>query len=313
MKNGWMQVGLVSVHILITILVVSQGLKEGIEKISSLIMPFFAILMIYLVYKSLSLPGARDAIRYLFYPNFSYFTKDTLLKVLGHVFFTLSVGMGAMVVFGSYLKEESYVPRTGFRLAILDITVSLFSGSLIFPIVFTSAHIEDLGPAILFNSLPILFEKIGLGKIFGIVFFLCLYLAALGASIMLLETSVANLIDRKKMPRKKSSFIMGGVAFLLALPPSLSSTVLKDVEFFHKDILRLYDSFLVDTMLPLIVLGMSLAVGWGMNKKIKEKLFINENEIDSDKLYQNWSFLIRWVVPGVLIVAIILSLLPQKV
>jgi NSS family neurotransmitter:Na+ symporter len=219
--------------------------------------------------------------------------------------------MGAMVVFGSYLKEESYVPRSGFRVAMLDVTVSLFSGFLIFPIVFTAEHIEDLGPALLFNSLPILFEKIGLGKVFGLFFFLCLYLAALGASIMLLETSVANLIDKKRFSRKRSSFVMGGFVFLLALPPALSSTVFKHFEILHKNILRLYDSLLIDTMLPLIVLGMALVVGWGMDKKLKEKHFINENEIDSDKLFRNWHFLIRWVLPGVVILAVVLSLLPK--
>jgi NSS family neurotransmitter:Na+ symporter len=309
MKNGWLQMGLLSVHLLITTLIVSQGLKEGIEKLSAVIMPLFTALMIYLVMKSLSLPGAVDAMRYLFYPNFSNFTHETLLKVLGHVFFTLSVGMGAMVVFGSYLRDDTYVPRTGFRVAMLDVTVSLFSGFLIFPIIFTATHVEDLGPALLFNTLPILFEKIGLGKVFGFFFFLCLYLAALGASIMLLETSVANLIDRKKISRVKSSWIMFGVAFMLALPPALSSTLLKNVQIMHKDILRLYDSLLVDTMLPLIALGMALVVGWGMSRKKKEELFINEHEVDSEKLFRNWHFLIRWIVPTVVILAVVFSLI----
>lgn len=311
MSNGWLQVGLMSVHLLITTIVVSKGLKEGIEKLTHWIMPFFAAIMIYLVFKSISLPGAMDAMRFLFYPDFSSFSKDTLLKVLGHVFFTLSVGMGAMVVFGSYMKEDAYVPRSGFKVAILDLTVCLFAGFLIFPIIFTMGSIEDAGPALLFNSLPVLFEKIGLGRFFGLFFFLCLYLAVLGASIMLLETSVANLIDKRKFTRQKASWVMIGVCFVLALPPAFSSTVLSGVTVFRKDILRFYDSLLIDTMLPLVVLGMALAVGWGMTKKTKEEHFINENEMDSDKLFRNWNFLIRWFVPAVIIVAIILSLIPN--
>jgi NSS family neurotransmitter:Na+ symporter len=310
MKNGLLQVGLMSVHLLITTLVVSKGLKEGIEKLTAFIMPFFAVLMLYLVYKSLSLPGAMDAMRFLFYPDFSSFSKGTLLKVLGHVFFTLSVGMGVMVVFGSYLKEDDYVPRSGFKVTILDVVVCLFSGFLIFPIIFSMDKIEDVGPSLLFNSLPALFEEIGLGRFFGLFFFLSLYLAVLGASIMLLETSVANLIDKRKFKRQKASWIMIGVAFVLALPPALSSTVFSGVTIFKKDILKLYDSLLIDTMLPLVVLGMSLVVGWGMSKKMKEAHFINDNEIDSDKLFRNWNFLIRWIVPGIIILAIGLSLIP---
>lgn len=310
MDNGWLQVGLMSVHLLITALVVSKGLKEGIEKLTAAIMPFFTALMIYLVFKSISLPGAVDAIRFLFYPDFSSFSKDTLLKVLGHVFFTLSVGMGTMVVFGSYLKDETYVPRAGFKVGILDVTVCLFSGFLIFPIIFSMNQTEYVGPALLFNSLPVLFEKIGLGRFFGLFFFLCLYLAVLGASIMLLETSVAHLIDKRKFKRQNASWVMIGITFVLALPAALSSTALSGVTVFHKDILKFYDSLLIDTMLPLVVLGMALVAGWGMSKKTKEAHFISENEMDSDKLFRNWNFLIRWVVPGVIIVAIVLSLLP---
>ncbi len=311
MNNGWLQVGLMSVHLLITTIVVSRGLKEGIEKLTSWIMPVFAMIMIYLVFKSISLPGATDAMRYLFYPDFSGFSKDTLLKVLGHVFFTLSVGMGAMVVFGSYLKEDSYVPRSGFKIAILDITVCLFAGFLIFPILFTLGNIEDIGPSLLFNSLPVLFEKIGLGRFFGLLFFLGLYFAVLGASIMLLETSVANLIDRSKITRQKASWIMIGVSFVLALPPALSTTALSTVTVFNKSVLRFYDSLLIDTMLPLIVLGMALVAGWGMPKKLKEDHFVNENEMDSDKFFRNWNFLIRWFIPAVIILAIVLSLMPN--
>lgn len=310
MDNGLLQVALMSVHLLITSLVVSKGLKQGVEKLTAWIMPLFACLMIFLIFKSLSLPGTVDAMRFLFYPDFSSFSKYTLLKVLGHVFFTLSVGMGAMVVFGSYLKDDSYVPKSGFRVAILDIMVCLFAGFLIFPIIFTMDRIEDVGPALLFNSLPVLFEKIGLGKFFGFFFFLCLYLAVLGASMMLLETSVANLIDQKKFQRQKASWVMTGISFVLALPPALSSTLLVGVTVFNKDILRFYDSLLIDTMLPLVVLGIALAVGWGMPTKLKEEHFISENEMDSEKFFRNWHFLIRWFVPAVIITAIVLSLLP---
>jgi NSS family neurotransmitter:Na+ symporter len=212
------------------------------------------------------------------------------------------------VVFGSYLKEDDYVPRSGFRVAMLDVTVCLFSGFLIFPIIFTMDRIEDVGPALLFNSLPVLFEKIGLGRYFGLFFFLCLYLAVLGASIMLLETSVANLIDKRNFKRQMASWTMMGVAFVMALPAALSSTLFSGVTVFKKNILRFYDSLLIDTMLPLVVLGMAIVVGWGLSRKTKEAHFINENEIDSDKLFRNWNFLIRWFVPAVIILAIALSL-----
>ncbi len=308
MKNGWLQVGLMSVHLLITTIVVSRGLKQGIERLSTLIMPLFMALMIYLVFKSLSLPGTVDAMRFLFYPNFSYFTSETLLKVLGHVFFTLSVGMGAMVVFGSYLRDDTYVPRSGFKVTILDITISIFSGFLIFPIVFSANINGDYGPSLIFNTLSVFFNKMGLGNFFGLIFFICLYLAALGASIMLLETSVAHLIDSKRFKRNRASWSMIVFVFIAALPASLSSTVFKDMKFMDLSMLRLYDKVLVDYLLPVVCLGISLLVGFGLTKKQKENLFIREDEMDSENLYRNWHFLVRWLVPAVIILGFFSSI-----
>lgn len=308
MNNGTLQVALMSVHILITTFVVSMGLKQGIERLSTLIMPLFMALMIYLIFKSLSLPGTVDAMRFLFYPNFSYFTSETLLKVLGHVFFTLSVGMGAMVVFGSYLREETYVPRSGFKVTILDITISIFSGFLIFPIVFSANINGDYGPSLIFNTLSVFFNKMGLGNFFGLVFFVCLYLAALGASIMLLETSVSHLIDSKKWNRSRASWSMIVFIFLVALPASLSSTLLKNLKFQDLSVLRLYDKFLIDYMLPVVCLGISLLVGFGISKKKKQELFIREDEMDSEKLFRNWHFLVRWFVPAVIIFGFVSSI-----
>lgn len=307
--NTYLQIGLLSAHLLVTSLVVSLGLKQVVEKLSTVVMPLFTALMIFLVFKSISLPGAEAALRFLFYPNFSEVTADTFIRVLGHVFFTLSVGMGAMVVFGGYLQSQEYVPRTAFKIAVLEITVSLFIGLLIFPALFNMEQQQDMGPNILFKILPYLFETIGLGKLFGVFFFICFYVAVLSASIMLLETSVANLIERRKAARTKTAWMITGVTFVLALPVVLSDSWLKDVRYFDLDILKLYDKTLVETILPLVVLGMALLVGYGMTKEKKEAEFVHEEEIDSDKLFRNWMFLIRWFVPIVTIFAIVISFL----
>lgn len=307
MDSGGIQVGLLFIHICITTLVVSKGLRQGIEKLSTLIMPLFMGIMLYLVIKALSLSGTTNALRFLFYPNFSYFTAETLQKVLGHVFFTLSVGMGAMVVFGSYLKSDVYVPHAGFKVALLDITISIFSGLLIFPIVFSANISGDSGPALVFNAMILFFNKMGWGNFLGFSFFVCLYFAALGASIMLLESSVSHFIDSLKWTRSRSTFFMASIVFFVALPAALSSSVLKDVILMDMSILRLYDNILVDYMLPLVCLGTSLMLGFGVSSKTKKELFIKEDEMDSEKLYENWNFLLRWIVPFLIVLGFILS------
>ena len=307
-QNGWLQLALTSVHLLISLVIVAKGVQEGMEKWVSNAMPVFVVLLFILVTKSLSLPTATDALRFLFYPDFSRLTPYSLLHALGHVFFTLSVGFGTMVTFGSYLNEQTHIPSAGFRVTAMDTIISLFAGLLIFPLL-ASANLKVADPELLFQTLPRLLTSLDNGFLFGLAFFICLYLAALGASIGLLESVVANVLELTGLKRVQATWLTGLAAFSLAIVPALSTSVLRNVSFRGHGLLELLDGILVNWMLPMAALGIAFAVSKRLAPEKVEQEFINDDSIATRKLYSHWKFVMRWLAPGLILFAFATALI----
>lgn len=308
LSNGWLQMGLASVHLMITIVIVMRGLQDGVERWIGGMMPVFAGLLILLVAKSLSLQSAGEALRFLLYPDFSKLQLSSPLHAIGHVCFTLSVGFGTMVTFGSYLRENDHIPTAGFRVTVVDTFLSLIAGLLLFPIVLQASNIPLTDPGLLFEALPRFLVQLSGGSIFGFAFFVCLYLAALGASIGLLEVIVSNIVDRTKISRFSAAWMAGGLALFLAMIPALSSSAFKAVRVQGQSLLELLDGLLINVLLPLIALGLSWAITRGLNRNEQEKLFVDADKIESVALFSYWRFVLRWVVPSVIGFAFLLKI-----
>ncbi len=297
LSNGWLQMGLASVHLLLAIVVVLKGVQEGLEKWIGAMMPIFSVLLISLVIKSLSLDSAAQALRFLLYPDFSKLQLSSPLHAIGHVCFTLSVGFGTMVTFGSYLRDGDHIPTAGFRVAVVDTALSLFAGLLLFPIVLQASNIPLTDPGLLFEALPRFLLQMPGGVLFGFAFFVCLYLAALGASIGLLEVIVSNVVDRTKVSRVTATWLSGGVVLLIGTLPAMSSSAFKVLRVGGRSMLELLDGFLINVFLPLIALGIAWAIRKGLNKKEQEKIFVDDDKIESVALYPHWEMVMKWVIP----------------
>lgn len=306
-ENGWLQLLLTSVHLLISLVIVAKGVQEGMEKWVSNAMPVFVVLLFILMTKSLSLPTAPEALRFFFYPDFSRLTPYSLLHALGHVFFTLSVGFGTMVTFGSYLNEQTHIPSAGFRVTAMDTVISLFAGLLIFPLL-AAANLKSADPELLFQTLPRLLASLDNGFLFGLAFFVCLYLAALGASIGLLESIVANVIELTGLGRRRATWLTGLSAFLLGVVPALSTSGLSNITFHGRGLLELLDGILVNWMLPIAALGVAVAVSRKLNLEKVESEFINDDSAATRKLFSHWRFLMRWLAPGIILSALVIAL-----
>lgn len=311
MKNGILQWALASVHVLLTIVVVAKGVQEGLEKWISYAMPLFVSLVLLLVIRSTSLPSEPEVLRFLFYPDFSKLTYSSIIHAIGHIFFTLSVGFGTLVTFGSYMREEDHVPTAGFRVTLVDTGISLVAVMLVFPIAFQASNVPLTDPALLFETLPKFLLEFRGGILFGLLFFSCLYLAALNASIGLMETIVSNLVDsrKKRLNRNKASWIAGAFALTLAMLPSFSSSVFRDVEIFGKGLMELMDSVLINWILPVIALGLLVSINWGMSEKEKQDQFVAQERFVSFSMYPYWRRAIRWYAPGLIVLGMILQLL----
>lgn len=313
MKNGFLQWALASVHVLLTIIVVAKGVQEGLEKWISYMMPLFLSLVLILVIRSTSLPSAPEVLRFLFYPDFSKLTFSSLIHAIGHIFFTLSVGFGTMVTFGSYMKDEDHVPTAGFRVTLVDTGISLVAVMLVFPIAFQSSNVPLTDPALLFETLPRFFTDFRGGAFFGLIFFVCLYMAALNASIGLMETIVSNLVDtrKKKLERDRASWIAGAVALSLAILPAFSSSLFRGVHLRGRGLMEMMDSVLINWILPIIALGLSVSINLGMSEKEKEAHFVARDRFVSYSMYPHWIWALKWLAPGLIVIGMLLQVIGQ--
>jgi len=307
MSNGLLQAGLASVHLVLVFIVVMKGVQEGIEKWIGNMMPLFIILLIYLMAKSLSLPSSESALRFLFYPDFSKLNSSSLISALGHVLFTLSVGFGAMVTFGSYMHIGEHVPTAGFRVALTDSFISILAGLLVFPMALQVSHSRLTDPTLIFEALPDFFMTTKAGNVFGLVFFLCLYIASLGASIGLLEVVVSNVVDRlPNLGRRRAAIMISVVAFLISTIPSFSSSNLRQFQIAGRGLLENIDIILITWVLPFVALCGSIVITYILPEAPKQEEFCNPNHINSTSLYGFWKWSLKYYIPAIIILGFVL-------
>lgn len=308
LQNGWLQVLLTSVHLLTVAVIVAKDLEVGLEKWVGYCMPAFVLLLLALAYQSLRLDSAQEALRFLFYPDFSKLTLASPGQALGHVFFTLSVGFGSMVTFGSYLREKAYIPVAGFRVCTLDSMISLWAGVMIFPLVVYGATGTN-GPELLFQTVPRLVRDLPNGVWFSVGFFLCLYLASLGASIGLFETVVANWREARRVPRPRGAFMVAVICFVIAIGPALSSTVLSGLHVGDRSILEFFDALLINWFLPISALLITQVVAWMLKKELIAGEFVDPESPGSEKFFRHWLFILRYLTTPVVLFALMLQVI----
>lgn len=308
LKNGWLQFLLASVHLLVVAAVILKDFGDNVEKRISSLLPLFGLLVIFLLVGSLSLDSKQQVLRFLFYPDFSKLNLSSLGHALGHVFFTLSLGFGTMVTFGSYLHREDHLPTIGLRVTLVDTAISVLSVLLIFPIAFSSSKTTVADPSLLFEVLPEFLSSMKGGILFGFAFFLFLWLAAVNASISLLETITANLIEKR--PDIKRSYAVSLVAIcilLLTVFPAFSETLFKNVNLLGRSLIEFFDVTLVNVFLPIAVLGLLYLFFKNFSESERKKIFVAPEKPTSLAMYPQWIFLLKWFTP-VLVVSGLLML-----
>jgi NSS family neurotransmitter:Na+ symporter len=223
--NPVQAVALTAIFFLLTMLVVRGGVKGGIERASMILMPIFFLALIFLVIRSVTLPGAGEGISFLFSTDFSKITPTVVLDALSQALFSLSLGMGAMITYGSYFPKGENLGKSGVIVAFFDTMIALLAGLMIFPALF-AAGAEPAGSiGLVFEVLPTIFAKVPAGALFAISFYLLLGIAALTSSISLLEVVVSYFVDERKWSREKSTWVLGSACMLLAIPCAMSQTI----------------------------------------------------------------------------------------
>jgi NSS family neurotransmitter:Na+ symporter len=244
------------------VLVLMTGVQHGIERGNKIMMPLLIFVLFALVLKGLSLPNASEGLKFLFAPDWSVVTAPVVLAALGQSFFTLSVGQGTMITYGSYLNRETNIPVSCYPIALIDTAISLLSAVVVFTVVFSVGLEPTAGEGLLFNTLPIVFSQLPGGYLMAVFFFLLVTLAALTSEISAMEPLIAYLMDEWGWSRRAAVLLCGAAAFALGVPCALSSSLLVDVQIMGRSILGFLAFWATDVFVPIGGLLAVLLVGW---------------------------------------------------
>ncbi|MCF8331626.1 MAG: sodium-dependent transporter [Bacteroidales bacterium] len=280
----------------ITTFFIYSGIKKGIERYTKILMPLLLILMIILIVRSLTLPNAVDGLEFLFAPEWDKLTPSGVLEALGHAFFSLSLGMGVMMTYGSYIKKSVNLQTMSLQVVIADTMIALMAGIIIFPAVFAYKLAPDSGPGLIFVTLPGVFKEMPGGMIFQTLFFSLLGIAALTSTMSLVEVVVSSITEQLKIARKKAVFLVVGVMALLVIPNSLSYGLLADNKIFGKTVFGLLDFMASNIFLPVGGLLISLFVGWVIKVKNLKSEITNNGKLPF-KWHGIYKFIIKYIAP----------------
>ena len=295
-------VGLV-IFSLLNVLVVSIGIQAGIEKANKYMMPLLFIFFLILVIRALTLDGAWEGVKFFLAPDFSNITGEAVLYALGQSFFSLAVGFSCMVTYSSYLKKDVSIPSSASTVVGLNIFVSLLAGLAIFPVVFAFGYEPADGPGLLFMVLPAVFSEIPLGGLFLALFLVLFLFATLTSSFSLYEIIVAAATENKKYTRKASTWVIGGIVFIAAIPSALSSSSLSEFTIFGKSVFDSTDYLVSNILLPVGCLLIALFIVHKMDEKLVREQFYLSNSL-SPSIYKGWRLLMTWVVPVTIVIVL---------
>ncbi len=220
--NPGIAIGLTGLFLFLTVVVVRGGVAGGIERTTKVLMPVLLLILLILAARSLTLPGAWEGLVYLFKPDFDKLTLRVIMGALGQALFSLSLGMGAMITYGSYLAKKEDIVSAGVSVAAFDTLIAVLAGIIIFPALFSAGVRPDAGPGLVFVVLPTIFGTLPAGSLFAFAFYLLLAIAALTSTISLLEVVVSYLVDERGWTRNRSAWLVGLGCFVIAIPSALS-------------------------------------------------------------------------------------------
>ncbi|HHZ82770.1 MAG TPA: sodium-dependent transporter [Nitrospirales bacterium] len=282
-----------TIFMAVTIMVVSRGVSGGLERTVRFLMPALFIILIALVGYAMTTEKFVDGLLYLFTPDFSKITAAGVFIALGQAFFSLSLGMGAIMIYGAYLPQQTSIASTSCIIAFTDTFVAILAGIAIFPIVFTYGLEPSEGTGLIFKTLPIAFGQMPFGQLFGTLFFVLLVFAALTSAISLLEPVVTWLVENHGMSRVMATSSSGIVAWLIGVGCLLSLNLWSGATLWDMTFFDLVEGFTANILLPLGGLLMAVFAAWLMSKQST----VDELAIGDGTAYRAWRGLLRYVAP----------------
>ena len=297
-SSPWLPLATHTLFLLITAVIVAAGIKGGIEKFSKIMMPMLFVIVLGIAIYSMTLPGAKAGLDYLFNTDFSKIDAKACAAALGQAFFSLSIGFGTIMTYASYVSKKENVMFQSMATAASDLAFALIAGMAIMPAVFAFGLNPQSGPGLVFETLPYVFSQMPAGGVVAILFFVALLVAAVTSSISMFEVGVAYLVEEKKLPRVGACAIIFAFCWVLGAFCSLSFGPLSEFRLFGRNIFDFFDNLSSNILMTLGSLLTVLFVGWRLKKTDIYDEFTNGGTISTNaKIFGVLWFLIRYICP----------------
>ncbi|NLD72463.1 MAG: sodium-dependent transporter [Chloroflexi bacterium] len=303
--NPWLSLILQWVVLAWVAAIILAGVSKGIERMTKRLLPLLFVLLVIVGIRSLTLPGAGEGLRFLFQPDFSAITGAAVLAALGLAFFKLSVGMGTMITYGSYFREDQNIPATGARVMLADLAVSMLAGIAIFPAVFAFGFAPEAGPSLLFITIPAVFSSMPLGAFFMVLFFILTAVAATGAMISLAEVPVAFLNERLGWSRRNATLVTVLLLAIVGSSAALSQGVLAEFKLFGMTMFDLFDFSTSNILLPVGGFFILLFVGWRWAYPELKQALSNDGALQNERTIRFFWTVTKFVSPVLVFVVLL--------
>lgn len=285
--------------------IILKGASKGIEKATSILIPMLFVLLIIICIRSLTLPNAIEGLRFFFMPDFSKIDGTVILLAMGLAFFKLSIGMGVMLTYGSYFRDDVNIPFMATRVMIFDLLVSILAGIAIFPAVFSFGFEPSSGPSLLFITIPAVFDSMPGGQLFTAAFFILAAIASTGAMLSLFETPVAWALETFNISRKKATIIIMIFFIIFGAPAALSENILNQVTLFGMNFFQLYDFLSSNVLMPLGGFFLCIFTGYIWDKQTIQTVLSNKGTLHNSGLIKLIIFQCRYITPIIILIILL--------
>ncbi|MBD5491957.1 MAG: sodium-dependent transporter [Lachnospiraceae bacterium] len=297
-----------AVFVLLTSLIVIIGVEKGIEKASCTLMPILVVLTIGIAIFCITRPGALEGVKYYLLPDFKHFSATTVLAAMGQLFYSMSLAMGIMITYGSYMKKEDSLEKSVRQIEVFDTAIAFFAGLMIVPsvFVFSGGNEEALskGPSLMFITLPKVFDSMKMGGLIGSVFFILVLFAALTSAISLMETNVSILNDKLKWGRRKTTIIVTAYVLILGSVVSLGFGPLDFIQIIGMGLLDFFDFISNSVLMPVVAILTCISIGYF----IKPQVIYDEIEINGKfKMKKFYTVILKWIAPICLVLILLFA------
>ena len=294
---------------LLTLIIIFAGVQNGVERVSKIMMPILVVLSVIIAIYSITRPGAMSGVKYFLVPNMDNFSWMTVVSAMGQMFYSLSIAMGILVTFGSYMKKDTSIEDSTKNVEIFDTAIAIMAGLMIIPAVFAFSGGDpdtlQAGPSLMFITIPKVFESMGLGTIVGILFFVLVLFAAITSSIALTESAVSTFEDELGWDRRKSTVLAGAIMLILGTLSSLGYGPLASVKIIGMQFLDFFDFLTNSVMMPIAAIATCLLVSKVIGlKAIEEEVLLGESKFRRKAIF---NFMIKYLCPIFAVIILISS------